>query len=83
MNKIALKNSFEFFLFRSLSCWLRSMSIKSALDFHRVLGTFWFDVLKIRKKVTLENLKRAFPDKTSTELEQLTKKIVGLELNMF
>jgi len=85
MNKINLKNNFEFFLFRSLSCWLRSMPIKSALDFHRVLGTFWFDVLKIRKKVTLENLKRAFPDKTSKELEQLTKKIffhfsrVGIE----
>ncbi len=75
MNKVDLKNNFEYFLFRSLSSWLRSISLTAALSVHRLLGIFWYDVIKVRRKITLENLKRSFPEKTKKKLEHLARKV--------
>ena len=85
MIKLDIKNNFEYVLFRSISCWLRSMPLTSALAFHQKLGLFWYNVLKIRKKVTMENLKHAFPEKTDQEIDQLARRVffhfsrVGIE----
>ena len=75
MNKVALKNNFEYFLFRGLSGWLRSISLTSALYIHRILGIFWYNIIKVRRNVTSDNLKHSFPEKTEKELNQLAKNV--------
>ena len=75
MNKVDIKNNFEFFLFLGLSKWLRSQPIERALSFHTKLAKLWFDILRIRRDETIKNLGMAFPEKNQQQLELLAQKI--------
>ena len=75
MDRIGLKNNFEYFIFRVLSGWLRAKPIPEAIEFHNKLGAFWFKRLKIRRDVTVKNLQRAFPGKTDAEIQRLAQKV--------
>lgn len=75
MNSVSIKNNVEYFIFRVLSGWLRAKPVPEAIEFHKKLGNFWFNWLKIRRNVTVENLKQAFPGKTDVEVQRLAQKV--------
>lgn len=75
MNKVDIKNNFEYYLFLGLSKWLRSQPIKKAISFHTKLAKLWFDILRIRRDETIKNLRMAFPEKNEQQLELLAIKI--------
>jgi KDO2-lipid IV(A) lauroyltransferase len=52
-----------------------SISLKTALKIGDFVGDFIFYALKIRKKVAIENLKRAFPEKIEKELIEITHRL--------
>ncbi len=50
---------------------VRLLPWESSLRLGDWVGTFTFRVLKVRRKVALDNLRRAFPEKTHEELERI------------
>lgn len=52
----------EFVVLRLVSRVLNLLSGKSKFGLGMLLGTLWFDVFRIRRKIVLENLQIAFPE---------------------
>jgi KDO2-lipid IV(A) lauroyltransferase len=46
---------------------------RTALHFGSVLGRFAFSVVRMRRRIVLENLTTAFPDKSETELQRIAR----------
>lgn len=69
-----LKHLFEFIGVLFLLQVVRILPRRLLLAFGRVLGRFTFRVLRIRRAVTLENLEKAFPQKTAVEIIGIGKK---------
>ncbi len=65
------RHQVEFAVLRGaiLFCWLAPLS--SVLAFADALGVLTYSILGIRKKVVLENLRNAFPDKSDKELNNI------------
>lgn len=55
------KHIFEYLGIRLLAALFGRLSLGQARKLGRLLGRFTFDVLRIRRRVTLDNLSRAFP----------------------
>jgi len=56
---------------------------RAALHFGSFLGRFTFSVVRMRRRVAMENLKTAFPDKTEAELRRIgrdTYRNLGMSL---
>ncbi len=64
----------ELFFVRSLQLILWSVPINTALAIADVVGWFIFSIVRIRRKVVLKNLQRAFPSKTYRERVKIAKK---------
>ncbi|MCB0349777.1 MAG: lysophospholipid acyltransferase family protein [Bdellovibrionales bacterium] len=53
---------FSLFVVRTLSRVFALLPIRVQLLFGDMIGLLWFDLLRIRRKVALDNLKRCFPN---------------------
>ena len=56
---------------RWLVCAIQSLSLESCLALSKRLGWFCWHVLKLRRKVTQDNLRIAFPEKTQSERDAI------------
>lgn len=55
-------------LFKVCSFFILCIPRKVHIFFGWLVGVFWFDILRIRRKVVLENLRLAFPDWTEKKI---------------
>jgi Kdo2-lipid IVA lauroyltransferase/acyltransferase len=66
-----------------LSRLIRSIPLTVALFAGKCLGLFIFYLVPIRKKVSLDNLRSAFPEKTAKELTRIARRAyINFSLNM-
>ncbi|MCI0698070.1 lysophospholipid acyltransferase family protein [candidate division KSB1 bacterium] len=52
----------------------QTLPLTVVLFLGRMLGQFTFSILRIRRRVALENLAQAFPEKTAAELKQIARR---------
>ena len=69
------KNKLEYFAFVSLAGLFRILGITRARKLAKLLGSFFFYAVPIRKTTVIDNLKIAFPDKSPHEISALAKKV--------
>lgn len=71
---MSLKHRLEYFLILILSFIARALPLKTALGLGELLGDFTFSILRLRRKVTLENLKNAFKaEKDEREIGKIAR----------
>ncbi len=70
-----MKKLFAYFL-RCLARVIVSLPLKFQLFLGDILGVLWFDVLRIRRKLVLENLQIAFPEMSLEERIKLGRSSV-------
>lgn len=56
-----------------LAFLISSMPIKIRIFCGNIIGILWFDILRIRRKVALDNLRLAFPEKSEAERIQMAR----------
>ena len=84
--KPTLQDRIEYLFIRAVGFLMAVLPRSFALGFARSLGIFAYDVLRIRRRVTLENLARAFPQKSPLERRRIGRAafinlaIVGMEM---
>lgn len=69
-----IRHRIEYFFLMGILLWLWMVSLKTVLLVGDVLGFFVFSVLRIRRRVVMENLKQAFPEKSNQELLGIAKR---------
>jgi len=69
-----VQNYFEYGIILAIRALVRSLPLSWALKVADCLGLFAFSVIRIRRKVTLDNLHRAFPEKTQQDCENIAKR---------
>jgi Kdo2-lipid IVA lauroyltransferase/acyltransferase len=72
--KKKIQHRLEFWLVLSLGFVLRLYPYRVSLFFANIIGDILFLLGRKRRKITLENLKRSFPDKDKKELKQIAKR---------
>ncbi|MBN2496397.1 MAG: lysophospholipid acyltransferase family protein [Deltaproteobacteria bacterium] len=61
--------------FLELASWLvRRLSLRAALGLGRALGWIWYHLIPVRRKVALDNLRRAFPDMQPAERRAVARR---------
>ncbi len=84
--KPILQDWIEYLLLRSLGFIVTLLPRSVAIGVAWPLGIFACDVLRIRRRVTLENLERAFPEKSDAERRRIARAsyvnlaVVGMEM---
>lgn len=68
------KNKIEFFLFRSAQKLTGFLGIENSRRAALLLGAFFYYLVPIRKKTTIENLSKAFPEKSLKEIKTIALK---------
>jgi KDO2-lipid IV(A) lauroyltransferase len=68
-----MKNYLEFLVFIAFSFVARLFGLKNIHIFAKFLAFLFYRIIPIRKKVVIENLKMAFPEKSESEILKLTK----------
>ncbi|MBI5215889.1 MAG: lysophospholipid acyltransferase family protein [Ignavibacteriae bacterium] len=68
-----MRHRFELIVFQLLKWFVLSLPLKSAQRLGAVLGTVAFYLIGGRKRIALENLRHAFPEKSEPELLTITK----------
>jgi KDO2-lipid IV(A) lauroyltransferase len=68
-----VKEDIEYTLFRAVQRMARLLSYRAAERLGRILGLVAFAVALPRRRVTLDNLRHAFPDKTPAEIRSLAR----------
>jgi len=68
-----VQNYIEYFLVILIRAFISLLPLKQALAFGKGIGLFVFDILRIRRDVAIENIRRAFPDKDEKEVEQIAR----------
>lgn len=63
----------EYFLFVSLGIIVRIFPLRTVQRFGEALGTLSYYVVSDRRSVALENLRKAFPEKTEGEIQAIAK----------
>jgi KDO2-lipid IV(A) lauroyltransferase len=66
-----MQNKIEYWLFSLVGLTVRLMPLKVAQSFAKTLAFVVFHLTPIRKKVTIDNLKRAFPEKNHSEINRI------------
>lgn len=66
-----LKNIIEYILFIALSWLFRFTGLNFARRFSSVIAVVFFYFIPIRKKVTIENLQKAFPEYSAKKIKQI------------
>ncbi len=68
------KNKLEYAVFITFAKFIQLLGIYRARKFARILGGFFYCCLPIRKKLVTQNLLRAFPEKSISEIKSLVLK---------
>jgi len=68
------KNKVEFFLFRTAQKIFGSIGLNITRRIAVLAGTLFFYLVPIRKRTTIENISKAFPDKSVREIKNLARK---------
>ena len=68
-----MKTTFEYLLFASVARLLQLLPLGMVRSLARLLGIAIYHVLPIRKKLTLVQLRRAFPEKSDAELQRVAR----------
>ncbi len=68
-----MQNHIEYFFFRLAYLFIRLFSFKNVQRLGSGFGGFIFSVIGIRKKLLLDNLRHAFPEKTEEEIIMIAK----------
>lgn len=63
----------EFGVFQLVAFFVKLLPLSGARWLGRTLGRFVFSVVGYRRDVTLNNLRRAFPEKTETDLKRIAR----------
>lgn len=66
-----MQNILEYILFVSFSCLFRILGLTISRKFASVLTVIFYYLIPIRKQVTKENLKHAFPDYSDKKIDQI------------
>jgi len=69
-----IKEYVEYFLFRAVQQMARLLTYPAAERLGRILGKLAFAVSASRRRVTLDNLKHAFPEKRQEELRVIARR---------
>ncbi|MBA4250962.1 MAG: hypothetical protein C0425_08025 [Chlorobiaceae bacterium] len=69
-----MKNQFEYFLFIIFSKLFCFIGLKKSRKFVNFLVLIFYRILKLRRRVTEENLQKAFPNLSKKEIDELTLK---------
>lgn len=69
-----IQHRLEFWLVLSLGFVLRLFPYRVSLCFAGIIGDSFFLLGRERRKISLENLKRSFPDKDGKELKEIAKR---------
>lgn len=78
-----LQNYLEFLLVKILAIFIRLLPHQAALGIGRLLGVMIFYLFPIRKKVAMENISCAFPEKDRKERKKIMRKCyINFALNM-
>jgi len=84
--KPTFKDWIEYLLLRSFGFFVTLLPRPVAIRVAWPLGIFACDILRIRRRVTLENLERAFPEKSNAERNRIARAsyvnlgVVGMEM---
>ncbi len=77
------KNNFEYFLVLAVGKLIRILPLSAALTVGKGIGLMFYYVIPVRKKVAIENLTNAFPEKSLQEIDQIVKNTyINLARNM-
>jgi KDO2-lipid IV(A) lauroyltransferase len=68
-----VKSTFEYLLFASVARMLQLMPLGMVRWLARTLAAVIYTVLPVRKKLTLFQLRRAFPDKGESDIQQIAR----------
>ncbi len=78
-----IKNYFEFLLVKIISAIVRTLPHQFALCLGRLLGVIIFYMIPIRKKVAMNNILYAFPEKNKKERKNIIRRCyINFALNM-
>lgn len=64
------------YVFKAIAWLISHLPISVQFFMGDFIGILWFDILRIRRSVALENLKLAFPDKDRSQLIKIARKSV-------
>ncbi len=70
-----IRNVFEFLLLQTMAAAVRLLPYRLGMGLARLLSFLVFYVLRIRRAVTIENLCRAFPEKSPAECQHLAWRV--------
>lgn len=62
------------YVFKILAWLVSHLPISLQFFLGDLIGILWFDILRIRRSVALENLKLAFPDKNNDDLKKIARR---------
>ena len=68
-----MQNYIEYFFFRVLYFIVRLFSFRNVQRFGSGFGAFFFSVIGLRKKLVLDNLRHAFPEKSEEDILMIAK----------
>ena len=69
-----IQNYIEYGIVITIQAIVSVLPLRCALFAAHLLGVFAFHVIRIRRKVTLDNLQQAFPEKTPKECKQIAQR---------
>jgi KDO2-lipid IV(A) lauroyltransferase len=75
-----MQNQIEYFFFRILFFTIRLFSFRTVQRMGRSFGWFMYSVIGLRKSLVLDNLRRAFPERSPSELNRIA---LGSYRNLF
>jgi KDO2-lipid IV(A) lauroyltransferase len=75
-----MQNHIEYFFFRILYLFVRLFSFRNVQRFGSIFGALIFSVFGILKKLVLDNLRHAFPEKSEKEISEIA---IGSYRNLF
>jgi KDO2-lipid IV(A) lauroyltransferase len=68
-----MKNKIEYFFFLVLVYFVRLFSFHTVQKIGMAFGSFAYSVLGIRKELTTDNIRKAFPEKSEQEISAISK----------
>jgi KDO2-lipid IV(A) lauroyltransferase len=75
-----MQNQIEYFFFRILFFVIRLFNFRTVQKMGSAFGSFTFSVIGLRKRLVLDNLRHAFPEKSDEEIHRIAK---GSYRNLF
>jgi len=67
------KNNLEFFLWKFFDRLINFVGIKRIPTFARLLSGLFFNVIPLRRSLVINNLSKAFPEKSAVEIKKLAR----------